>query len=105
MVFHAAHSVAPRGGIASPARLSDFDVRSYTAPDQGDTNVEAVVEYNPVKRHPKPGLRSAMSRHSIIDNQLFRFGLDTILQAHLFGHVTEATALRLIARNIRECLI
>jgi len=40
-----------------------------------------------------------------VDNQLFQMSLQTILSAHLYGHVDEAYTLRAIARTIQEYLI
>jgi hypothetical protein len=39
-----------------------------------------------------------------IDEQLFHFSLSTIVSAHLYGHMSEAHALRAIVRAMRERL-
>jgi len=40
-----------------------------------------------------------------IDEQLFHLSLSTIVSAHLYGHMTEAHALRAIVRAMRERLV
>jgi hypothetical protein len=37
-----------------------------------------------------------------IDEQLFRLCLSTIVSAHLYGHMSEAHALRVLVRAMRE---
>ena len=40
-----------------------------------------------------------------IDEQLFHLSLSTIVSAHLYGHMSEAHALRAIVRAMRERLL
>lgn len=46
-----------------------------------------------------------LSPSTTIDDQLFRLSIGTILSAYLYGHMTEACALRGVARAIRERLL
>jgi len=56
-------------------------------------------------RHTHGANAPAATHLSITDHQVFRLNLDTILCAHLYGHINEAYALRAIARAIQEFLI
>lgn len=47
--------------------------------------------------------RRMTSSASMSDAQIFQLNLHTILSAHVYGHVSEACALRAIAKMLREC--
>ena len=45
---------------------------------------------------------SKLTTSATIEDHLFRLSLGTIVNAHLYGHMTEAHALRAIVRAMRE---
>lgn len=49
--------------------------------------------------------RESPSPYWVLNSQLFRMSLAAIFSAHLYGHISEASALRAIAVEIRRCLI
>lgn len=67
--------------------------------------MEAALKYFPAPERKHETTDETLRRRTQIDDQLFRLSLETIVHAHLFGHMNEATVLRMIAREIRRCLI
>jgi len=50
-------------------------------------------------------LRKVSSPRPVSDTHVFQLNLETILSAHFFGHIDEASTLRAISRTIEECLL
>jgi hypothetical protein len=64
--------------------------------------MQAVLAHMPLP--PRTRIDSLPPRKTI-ERQLFRLSFASILNAYDYGHLGEAAALRLIAREIRRCLI
>jgi len=56
-------------------------------------------------RHTHSTEAPAATPPSLANRQIFQLNLETILSAHLYGHINEAYTLRAIARAIQEFLI
>lgn len=75
-------------------RADLFSVQGRIQETMGHAGAEHRIVAATERESPRP----------VIRHQIFQWKLQTILDAHLYGHIDEVYALRAIARALREWL-